>query len=525
MNEPSLPRAVYTASQVRTLDRIAIERYAIAGYTLMTRAAQAALAALRREWPLATRLAVVCGAGNNAGDGYVLARLAARERFAVRVFACVPAGELHGDAERAVRDCAAAGVAIEPFPRNAESTPTANSDHADAAITSFAPDVIVDALFGTGLNRPLDGEFVRAAEWINASALPVLALDVPSGLDADRGVPLGAAVRASLTVSFVGLKQGLFLGTAKDYCGKLVFSDLGIPPDAASELAPALERLTLEDLKAALPRRARTAHKGDSGRLLVIGGAPGMSGAIRLAAEAGLRAGAGLVYVATHPHSAAAVAAGRPEAMCHAIATPAELAPLLALADGVVLGPGLGRSDWAKTLWNAVLATELPVVLDADGLNWLADSPHARGRWILTPHPGEASRLLGRSVADVQANRVASARELVARYDGVAVLKGACTLVAEKREERGRTPESAPDFPPILVCDRGNPGMATAGMGDVLSGVLGALLVQGNELGSAAAAGVLLHALAGDAAATAGERGTLAGDLMPEIRRWANPGP
>ena len=493
-----LQRAVYSAEQVRALDRLASETHGISGYTLMTRAAEAALRVLRAEWPAARKVLVCCGAGNNGGDGYVLARLAAAAGLRVCVIAVVAPQRLRGDAAQAASDCTAAGVEIVPFDATGEQ------------IFGFGPDVIVDALLGTGVDRALDGDFARAVALVNAAGVPVLALDLPSGLHADTGLPLGGAVRAAVTVTFVGFKQGLFLGVARDYCGRLELADLGVPAAAARSVRPPLQRLTIDDLRAALPPRARTAHKGDHGRLLVVGGAPGMSGAIRLAAEAALRTGAGLVYVATHPQSLAVVAAGRPEVMCHGVTRGAELDHLLGLVDGVVIGPGFGRSDWAKTLWQRVLRTALPLVVDADALNLLADEPRARGNWILTPHPGEAARLLERTTADIQLERYGAVRDLARRYAAVAVLKGACSLVA-----------TSPDH--VHVCDRGNPGMATAGMGDVLSGVLGGLLVQHKDLSGAACAGVLLHALAGDSAAAGGERGLLAGDLMPELRRWANP--
>jgi NAD(P)H-hydrate epimerase len=235
-----------------------------------------------------------------------------------------------------------------------------------------------------------------------------------------------------------------------------------------------------------------------------------MAGAIRLAAEAALRVGAGLVYVAAHGDSVAAIRAGRAEVIVHAVDVATELDPLVALADAAVVGPGLGQSAWARAGLRRLLDSDLPLVVDADGLNLLAESPVRRGRWILTPHPGEASRLLQTSTEQVERDRLAAARALATRYEAIAVLKGARTLVA------------AVDGPPG-VCDRGNPGMATAGMGDVLAGVIGGLLVQTRDLRASARAGVLLHALAGDDAAAAAERGTLAADLMPHLRRWANP--
>jgi len=493
----ALPEAIYTAEQVRTLDRIAIDELGIPGYELMSRAGAAALQALRCRWPDARALTICCGAGNNAGDGYVLARLASEGGLRARVIALVAPERLTGDAARAWEDYRAGGGRVETPP----------------PLPALAGDVVVDALLGTGLDRELEGTFADAVGAINACGRPVLALDVPTGLHADTGLPLGFAVRADLTVTFVGLKQGLFLGAASDYRGQLEFCGLGLPAEAHERMAAPMRRLTRATLEEALPPRRRSAHKGAHGSVLLIGGAPGMAGAIRLAGEAALRAGAGLVRVATHPDSVAHVMAGRAEVMCEGVSEPAGLASLIEVSDGIVLGPGLGGSEWARALWAAALDADRPLVLDADGLNLLAARPRGRNRWLLTPHPGEAARLLGSSAAAVQTDRLGAVTALAERYQAVALLKGAGSLVAE------------PGGGPVSVCDRGNPGMGTAGMGDVLAGVLGALVVQGGaDLGLAARAGVLLHALAGDDAAAAGERGLLAGDLLPHVRRRANPG-
>ena len=287
---------------------------------------------------------------------------------------------------------------------------------------------------------------------------------------------------------------------------------LDVPPALAAGMRPRLIRLTTTDLDRVLPRRARSAHKGSNGRVLLVGGGPGMGGAIRLAAEAALRVGAGLVYVATHPDNVTAVLTGRPEIICHGVTTARDVDELLTMVDAVVVGPGLGQTPWARALHERLLATELPLVVDADGLNLLAVTPSRRGNWVLTPHPGEAARLLGRSTAVVQQDRSGALRELLRRYGGAAVLKGANTLVGVAE---------ADDVP--RVCDRGNPGMATGGMGDVLAGVIGSLLVQTRSLTGSVRAAVLLHALAGDSAASEGERGMLASDLFPHLRRWANP--
>ena len=490
-----LPKAIYTAEQVRTLDRIAIEEMGIAGYTLMRRAGEAAVAALRRRWPEARSVAVYCGAGNNAGDGYVVARLAGDLGLGVRVIAVVPPDRLSGDAARAWHDFRDRGGSVEPFDANRL---------ADG-------DVLVDGLLGSGLDRDLRGDFLAAVNAMEASRRPVLSLDIPTGLHADTGLPLGTAVHADLTVTFVGLKRGLFVGEGANFRGALEFAGLDIPPAAHARVDAPIRRIASADVRAVLPPRARTAHKGDAGSLLLVGGGPGMSGAIRLAAEAALRSGAGLVRVATHPESVGAVMAGRAEAMCVAIKDALQLEPWLRAADGVVLGPGLGQSAWARAVWERVLESELPLVVDADGLNLLAAQGRARGEWILTPHPGEAARLLGVSAREVQADRAGAVERIAHRFQAVAVLKGAGTLVA------------APDGAPIGLCDRGNPGMATAGMGDVLAGILGGFLVQSGDLPAVARAGVRIHAVCGDAAAEGGERGLLAGDLMTHIRRTVNP--
>ena len=495
-----LPTAIYTNEQVRALDKAAVARFGIPGFELMTRAAEAAFAALLERWPNAESVAVFCGAGDNAGDGYLVARLAHARGMSVRAVAVGNPERLRGNAARAWAQCAEAKVPLRTWPERLDA--------------GFAADVVVDALLGTGLDRDLDPAYAAAVEYVNALDVPVLAIDIPSGLDADTGLPRGDAVHADLTITFVALKQGLYLGRAPDYCGDIACADLGLPAQAARGLAPAMTRLDDHDLEMALPRRPRTAHKGSNGRLLLVGGGPGMAGAIRLAAEAALRAGAGLVYVATHAASVATVMAGRPEIICRAVDGPADVDALVGPCDAIVLGPGLGQTGWAEPLWRHLVRVERPLVLDADGLNLLARYPVERERWMLTPHAGEAARLLESSPSDVEHDRLAAIRAIARRFRAVTVLKGARSLVAQPDESNEVS---------VAVCDRGNPGMATAGMGDVLSGVLGALLVQCGDAGIAARAGVLLHAQAGDDAAAAGERGTLASDLLPHIRRRANP--
>lgn len=485
--------ALYRADQSRAIDRHAIDALGIPAYTLMKRAGEAAWAELRRRWPKARRIGVACGPGNNGGDGYVLARLARLAGCSVHLVACAPASP--PEAIQAASDWIASGGVI--------SAPEAGCP-ADV-------DIWVDALLGTGLDRPPHGAVASLVETINTSGRPVLALDVPSGVDADRGSAPGVAVRATATVSFITAKQGLETGAGRMLSGERCHALLGVPPAAFSGQSHSALRFRQPDLSQWLVPRRGDAHKGDHGRVLCIGGDHGFGGAIRLCAEAALRCGSGLVSVATRPAHVAALLAARPELMVRGVDDQDQLDAMLASASVLALGPGLGRGDWALGLWRTALASPTPCVLDADGLNLLCEEGGALpAQCILTPHPGEAARLLESTVDEVEADRFAAAHALAARFGAVVVLKGPGSIIAGQ----GR---------PSAVIDAGNPGMAVGGMGDVLTGVIAGLLAQGLDPWDAAVCGTLLHACAGDRAAAAGERGLLALDLMPELRRLANP--
>jgi NAD(P)H-hydrate epimerase len=487
-------QALYRADQVRELDRRAIDEQGIPGATLMQRAGQASFDALRQAWPGANDILVLAGVGNNAGDGFVIARLAHSAGLGARAMLLADPERLRGDALGAYRAMTAAGVHAEAY-------------HEDGLQWA---DVIVDAMLGTGLGGEVREPFAAVIHAVNQSGRPVLAVDIPSGLSADTGQALGVAVRATMTVSFIGLKQGPYLAAGPEYCGELCFDDLDVPAIVYQNMAPAMSRMSLDAERQALQPRRRSAHKGDFGHLLVVGGMPGFSGAPRMTGEAALRCGAGLVSIATHPDHAAMLNAQRPELMCHPVRSRSDLDALLARATVVVLGPGLGRSTWSEALWDRVLDVDCPLLVDADGLNLLAAQPQRREGWVLTPHPGEAARLLGLSTTEVEADRPAAVAALQARYGGTVLLKGAGTLV------------QSGEGPPKL-CPLGNPGMAGGGMGDVLSGVIGALLAQGLAAAAATSLGVCLHAAAADrAAAGEGERGLLASDLMPHLRRLVN---
>lgn len=489
-----LPLAVYTAAQVRALDRHAIDVLRIPGYTLMTSAGEAALTTLRSYWPAAQRIVVLCGPGNNGGDGYVLARLAMSRRLQVKVIALAEPAKLQGDARQAWQDFLAAGGVTHEW--------TDDCLH--------EAEVIVDAIFGIGLSRPIEGVMAEHIRAVNDGHAPVFSLDIPSGLDADSGAILGVAVHAERTLTFLGLKVGFYLGEGPNHTGIVMVDGLDLPPEAAAGMPMAATRIGEDALARLLPRRRRTTHKGQQGHVLVIGGGLGMAGAARLAGEAALRVGAGLVTVATRPENVATITADRPELICRGVERAAEIAALLERADVLAIGPGLGQEPWALMMVEAALTCGKPSVIDADALNWLARTPCTSENWILTPHPGEAGRLLGTSAAEVQADRLAAAWGIARKYGGVVVLKGAGTLVVQ-----------ANALP--AICDQGNPGMASPGMGDVLTGVIAGIVAQTADLAGAARAGVLVHAMAGDMAARRGERGLLATDLFTYLPTCVNP--
>lgn len=496
----AVPTRAHRADEMRLLDARLARHAAIDDHALMQQAGRAAFFRLRRRWPQARRLGVVCGPGNNGGDGFVVAGLARTWGLAVELWAMSASDTSTGAARRAAEDFRAAGGVIRPL--------------AADALRTAAVDVWIDALFGIGLARPLTEMAHAAVVALNQHPAPILAIDVPSGLSADTGAILGAAVQAAATVSFIAPKPGLYTGAGPDCCGEVWLDALGAPADLDADL-PGACRLwpAAMPLGALLPPRPPAAHKGRFGHVLVIGGGPGMAGAARMGAEAALRAGAGLVSVATAPAHAAMLGIGRPELMVTATPSAAELAPLLARSTVRAIGPGLGRDAWAERMFDGAVSVPGPLVVDADGLNLLAAAPRHRGDWILTPHPAEAARLLGVRTTEVQADRLAAVRALTERYGGVALLKGAGTLIDDGRQ--------------IDLCEGANPGLASGGMGDVLTGLIAGLLAQGLSPADAARGGVRLqlHAAA-QAARDMGTAGMLAGDVLariaPFVTQWGS---
>lgn len=481
----SWPLSLHDAAQVRALDA-RLMAAGTPGAVLMQRAAQAAWRALRRRWPQVRKLCVLAGPGNNAGDGYLLAVLARRAGWDVQVYSLADPARLRDAAAQAYAEACAQGVQVQPW-------------HAEAVLDGL----LVDAMLGTGLAGELREPYASAVARINASGLPCLALDIPSGLCADTGRLWGAAVRADLTVTFIALKLGLFTGAGPDQVGELCFADL--QADAAlCAAAPAMaQRLTADNLQR-LPARPRTAHKGSCGRLLVVGGERGYGGAALLAAQSGLRGGAGMVSLATREEHVAGALARCPELMVRGLLSSGQLLALLPGHDVLVVGPGLGQGAWGRSLLTAAAQFEGAQVWDADALNLLAAGRvQIRAGAVLTPHPGEAARLLGCSLAEVQDDRPAAALRLAQRYQAVVVLKGAGSLVTD-----GHT---------LCLCEHGHPAMAGPGLGDVLAGLIGALLAQGLAALPASELAVWLHARAGERLGQAG-RGLLASELVGVIR-------
>ncbi|SDH93440.1 NAD(P)H-hydrate epimerase [Vibrio xiamenensis] len=488
----SLPKLYYSSMQVKQGEVDAANASGVEMFTLMTRAGQAVFSVLTQSYPNAKRLLVCCGGGNNGGDGYVVAKLALEQQWQVTVWHVGDTEKIRGDAKRAYQAYLEAGGVV-----------TKPSD----SLANF--DVVVDALLGTGLKGPVRSERLALILAINDSCLPVVAVDIPSGLNADTGAVMGCAVHASHTVSFIGLKQGLVTGKARDYVGTLHFDGLGVEKAFTQQCQAKVHAIPYELLALLRAPRSKSAHKGDFGKAVLVGGQLGMGGALMLASQACIRSGAGLTATLTHQANIQASLVACPEIMAGDWQDDALFEKRLNWASAVGIGPGLGCDEFAKKRLNQVQSMALPKVLDADALTLLSLYPNVDHNRIITPHPGEAARLLNTTVQTIEADRYRAVMSLQKRYGGVCVLKGAGTLVCSGDE--------------VYVCTNGNPGMATGGMGDVLSGILTALLANKYSLEQAALLGVLLHSCAADEDAKInGENGLLASDLFAHIRRLIN---
>ncbi len=486
----TLPTKLYSSKQASEIDRIAQEQSSITGFHLMSRAAEASIKAIQEQYPTAKKLGVVCGSGHNAGDGYLIAAIAIPAGYSVQLVALVCEDKLKNDAAHAKQEFIDVGGALLT----------------DITLLDNSIDVIVDAMLGTGLDREVTGKFAEAITHINNLNVPVLAVDIPSGLHANTGNVMGCAIYATLTVTFIVLKKGLFTGLAQDYCGILKYVDLDIPKSIFQNI-PSQERLLTQPK---LDKRKASAHKGQFGHVMVVGGDYGYAGAIHLAAEAALNTGAGLVSVATRKEHARQVHLSSPELMGHALENIADIKSLSKKATVLVLGPGLAQREWAQEIWPTLVELDIPRVIDADALSLLAAEPAYSDQWILTPHPGEAASLLKCTTADILEDRYKAIRSIQKKYGGVCVLKGVGSLICAGNE--------------VFVNTTGNPGMASGGMGDVLSGMIGGLLAQKYSLIDAATNGVFFHGQAADNAVNdiGGERGLRASDVLRFIRKVVN---
>lgn len=492
-DNPYSSDSLYSSDQIRELDRRAIGNANISGALLMKRAGRAAFEHACRTWPDNRSWVVLCGSGNNAGDGYVFAALAAQKQHVVTLYYLCEPNQLKGEAKAAANYARQEAVPMVPFH---PSLPPPDSV------------VVVDALLGIGVNGPVRPEYALAIDWINRASTPVLALDLPSGLCANTGAELGSAVKAQHTVTFIGNKFGLLTGRGPALAGHITPANLQIPAEIYENLTPIARRIHLAQLLELLPDREVDAHKGHFGHVMVIGGELGYGGAAILAAEAAAMSGAGLVSLATRPDHVTAALVRRPELMTLGVASGQELEPHLARPSHVVVGPGLGRTPWSEQMLQQVLKSGLPMVLDADALNILAEGRltlPAHQQWVLTPHPGEAARLLGVSTAEIQQNRLGAVLQLQQKFNGVVLLKGAGTLISNGYE--------------TVLAKVGNPGLATGGSGDILSGIIGSLMAQGLAPFEAAQLGVCLHGEAADLAVEeTGVAGLQAAELMPYMR-------
>jgi ADP-dependent NAD(P)H-hydrate dehydratase / NAD(P)H-hydrate epimerase len=503
---------IVTAAQAQALDRRTTMEGGIASLSLMERAGVADVVE-RRYGPVAGKaVTVFCGKGNNGGDGFVAARLLTRRGASVRVLLLAPATSLKGDARAMHRR----------FVTSAGSSAVlANPTSHQMAARAGKSDVIIDALLGTGLSSPVTGAYRDAIGAMNASGAPVVSVDLPSGIHADTGAIMGLAVKATLTVTLAPPKLGLYLGPGIDQAGKIHLVDIGIPPAYVQDVATSIAMLTLRESRQWLPERLPSSHKGTFGHAGIIAGSIGKTGAAVMAATAALRSGAGLVTVAT-PASVndiveakllETMTAPMPETKARTLAR-SGLERLLSFAQArtaVAVGPGVTTHPETVELLQALIPRlDRPTVLDADALNALAGRTtllaDCKSPMIPTPHPGEMARLEGEATPQsINADRLGTAGRFARRRGVFLVLKGARTVVAHPD---GR----------LAICPTGNPGMATGGAGDVLTGLIAGFLAQRLDPWQAACAGTYFHGLAGDLAAEKwGEPGMTAGDILEQI--------
>lgn len=474
---------LYQREQVYRLDQQTIKMDAQPALLLMHKAATATWHALQQRWPECQKLVILAGAGNNGGDAFALALLA-KQAKTISLY-------MIGDSERQSPEST---YYREAWLAQGGEVLTWEGECPEC-------DVIVDGLLGIGLNKDLDQHWQSLIAQINSTQAVRVCIDIPSGLNADTGVAMPCAIRADLTVSFIGRKIGCWLADGPDYCGELVFDDLGISTSALNAEAAICSIIHSNNIQLPI-KRSRNSHKNQFGHILIVGGDRGMPGAVRLSAMAALRAGAGMVSVCVHPDNYTAIAAADPELM---IGTWDELERLLARATVVVIGPGLGQSTTAQNLLGVLSACKIPMVIDADALHADVLDNMQSERIVITPHPGEAARLLHCTVAQIQQDRVKALQQITQQWNAACVLKGSGSLVGLRHGS-------------LSLCQNGHAGMATAGSGDVLSGLVAAYLGQGLTPLEAATGAVYVHARAAEHYARATHANSLiASDLLQYI--------
>lgn len=505
---------ILNAAQMREADRATIHDVGIPSVVLMENAGRQVVAALESFYEdlAERRVAIVAGKGNNGGDGFVVARTLHQRGVEATVFLVGRVAEVKGDARINLDVLGRLGVSV---------VEVADESAWELHFSEVSPhDLIIDALFGTGLSAPLDGLYETVVADLNASGIPIVSIDLPSGMSADTPELIGDCIEASVTITLGAPKLPLVLPPAEQKSGEVVIADIGIPIGVIEQVeGPRIELITRDALRPVIPPRVPDSHKGDFGRVLIVAGSLGKTGAAALAAEGALRSGAGLVTIACPKSCLPLVAGYGREYMTEPLEeTPSGTVHFAAAetilgfnADVIALGPGLGRGEGVSTFVRELVEkSELPLVLDADALNALADDPAIlQGRegrdLIITPHPGEMARLMGCSTEDVQADRLGAAQDFARRHKVYVVLKGYRTLIA--------TPDG-----PVFVNPTGSPGMATGGTGDVLTGMVAAWLGQLLDAEAACRVAVYLHGSAGELAdADAGEVSMVAGDLADHI--------
>lgn len=495
---------LFTPEQCQALDRKCIDELGMDGYELMQQAAQAAFGVLLSEWPNVSELIVLCGSGNNGGDGFEMASLASEHDMSVQLVFDGDVNNLTGEAKQAAFNALNSGLV--PIQSDQVNWVPSNG-------------VIVDALLGTGTQGAPREPMASLIQQANDSALPILAVDIPSGLNGLTGLVAGACIKAHITVTMLLNKQGLYAGDAANYVGQVRLANLGVPKSARMSFSLSSQLYNWHSIRNSrwFSPRSMNSHKGHFGHVLLIGGDYGMAGAISLASSAALRCGAGLVSVATRPEHVPIVVGRQPEVMAYGIESAQHLKGLIDKASVIAIGPGLGKGSWGQQMLQQVMQSNKPVVLDADALNLLADGKiqhNLKDRVsVMTPHPGEAARLLEVSAAQVNGDRFQSCQQIAQRYASQVVLKGAGSVIGDGQQ--------------LAICHDGNPGMASGGMGDVLTGVMAGIMAQhetslATDLHTLVTAAVCLHSAAADEAAKQGQVSLLASDLLVTLRQLLN---